>query len=218
MLKYIYISLFLFSFSVLFSQNDDKWQPARGFTLGINLVEPVTAIFSDERAGVSFLSRISFKNNLNFFAEAGFENISFKRERYDYDSNGSFFKVGIENDMLKKKDVGKNDNLLIGLLYGYAFQEQKVPYLFITNGYWDDYTGQFKTYTVNSHWLELTFGPRMELFTNFFVSWGFHLKVTVYRNNPDILDPYIIPGYGNGKNKINGAFSYNLEYLIPWKR
>ena len=217
MLRYTYISVLFFAFTAVCAQKAEEWQPTKGFTIGVNLVEPFTAIFNNERSGASFLSRVSFKNDIYFFGEVGFENISFKKERYNYDSNGSFFKIGAEKDMLKKKDAGKNDNLLIGLKYGYAFQEQGVSNLFITNGYWDDYYGRFRTYTVNSHWLELSFGPRMEMFKNFFVGWGFHIRATFYRNNPDIVDPYIIPGYGNGINKINGAFSFNVEYLIPWR-
>ena len=219
MLKYIFLfSFLLFPLFNIFGQNNEEWQPAKGITIGVNLVEPVTAIFNNERTGISFLSRVSFKNDIFFFGEVGFENISFKKERYNYDSNGSFLKIGMEKDMLKKKDIGKNDNLLIGLKYGYAFQEQGVSNLLIINGYWDDYTGRFRTYTVSSHYAELSFGPRMELFKNFFVGWSFHIRATFYRNNPDILDPYIIPGYGNGKNRFNGAFSYNVEYLIPWKK
>ena len=55
------------------------------------------------------------------------------------------------------------------------------------------------------------------MFKNFFISWGLHVRLTLYQYNPDIMAPYIVPGFGNGKNRINGSFSYNIEYLIPWK-
>lgn len=220
MLRFIYISILLFVYLSATGQNNEEWIPAQGFTLGVNMAVPFNSIFNDERKGFSILSRVTFKKDLYFFGEAGFENISFEREKYDYNANGSFFKVGMQKDLLKmkKKEVGKNDNLLVGLYYGYAFQEQSAPKFLIANGYWNDYTGKFGSYFVQSHWLELSLGPRAEMFTNFFLSWSLHIKFTLFRKNPDIIAPYIIPGYGNGNNNVNASFSYNIEYLIPWKK
>jgi len=221
MLRYIYlISILLFAFLAVSAQNKEEWTPAQGFTLGANLATPINSFFNNERKGFSLLSRVTFKENLYIFGEAGFENISFEREKYDYNANGSFFKVGMEWDLLKmkKKEFGKNDNLLTGIYYGYAFQEQGAPKYLIPNGYWNDYSGKFGNYFVQSHWFEVSLGPRAEIFTNFFLSWSLHIKFTVFRKNPNIIDPYIIPGYGNGNNNVNASFSYNIEYLIPWKK
>jgi len=221
MLKYIcLISILLFVYLTVTGQDKEEWTPAQGFTLGANMAVPFNSIFNNERKGFSILSRVTFRNNLYFFGEAGLENISFKRERYDYNANGSFFKVGIERDLLKmkKKEFGRNDNLLTGIYYGYAFQEQGAPKFLISNGYWNDYSGNFRNYFVQSHWLEISLGPRAEMFTNFFLSWSLHIKFTLFRKNPNIMDPYIIPGYGNGNNNVNASFSYNIEYLIPWKK
>jgi len=221
MLKYIYIiSILSFVCLAVTCQNKEEWIPAKGFTLGVNLVNPVNSIFDSERIGFSFFSRITYKNDLYFFGEAGFENISFEKETYSYNSNGSFFKIGMEKDLLKmkKKEVGRNDNLLIGVCYGYAFQEQGAPKFVIANSYWSDYQGKFGNYTVQTHWLDVAFGPRAEMFKNFFMSWCLNIKFTIYQKNPNIISPYVIPGFGNGNNKVNASFSYNIEYLIPWKK
>jgi hypothetical protein len=202
-------------------QDEDTWIPAKGFTLGVNMVAPINSIFNNERAGFSFLSRITtYKPRFYIFAEAGYENIDFKNKHYNYSSNGSFFKLGMEYDLLKmkKKVVGRNDNLLLGAFYGYALQQHSAPNYLIRNDYWDDYHGTFGNNTVNSHWLEISLGPRAEMFKNFFLSWSLHILFTVYQDKNGIMLPYLIPGYGNGNNKVNATFSYNIEYLIPWKK
>ncbi len=219
MLRYIFISLFLGAGIVAGAQvQKEKWQPSKGFTLGVNLAGPVNKAFDKSRSGISFLSRMSVKDQMIFLAEAGYENVSFSKKRYHYTSNGTFLKAGLEYDVFKEKEAGSNDNLLFGLHYGYALQEQSASYFIIENGYWDDYTGSIGTNTVNTHWIELTGGPRMELFKNFYMAWTFHLKVAIYRDNPNILAPYLIPGFGNGDNRLNAGFSYTMEYLIPWKK
>ena len=220
MLKYIYISVLTFLFLPVTGQNKETWIPAKGFTLGVNLAGPFNSLINREQTSFSVLTRITYKKDFYFFGEAGFENINFQRERYDYNSNGSFLKIGMEKDLLsmKKKEVGLNDNLLVGVFYGYAFQIQGAPKFLIKNDYWADYNGTFGNYTVNTHWFEVSLGPRAEMFKNFFISWSLHVLFTVYQNNNDIIAPYIIPGYGNGANKVNASFSYNIEYLIPWKK
>jgi hypothetical protein len=126
----------------------------------------------------------------------------------------------MEYDLLKikKKEVGRNDNLLVGAFYGYAVQQHSSPRYLIRNDYWNDFSGNFTKNTVNTHWLEVSLGPRAEMFKNFFLSWSLHILFTVYQNNNGLMDPYLIPGYGNGMNKVNASFSYNIEYLIPWKK
>ncbi len=219
MLRYIFISLFFVGLFPLKGQTETgKWEPSRGFSLGVNVSGPINRIFDKDRSGISFISRMSVKNQLIFLAEAGYENISFENSRYNYSSNGSFLKAGLEYDVFGEKELGSNDNLLFGLHYGFALQEHSSSQFVIENVYWGDYSGHKGAYTTSTHWIELSGGPRMELFKNFYMGWVFQIKVALYRNNPDILLPYLIPGFGNGDNSINAGFSYTLEYMIPWKK
>jgi len=219
MLRYIYTSLLFFIVSFGYSQEVVSWNEIpRGFTLGVNVAGPVYKLLDSDRSGISFLTRINIKEDLFFFGELGFENISFEKTAYSYDSNGSFLKVGAEIDMLPRKEAGSFDNLLIGLHYGFALHEQEASSFFIENGYWDDYSGSIASNTVNTHWVELSAGPRAEVFKNLYLSWNLHIRVSLTDNNNSILEPYIIPGFGSGDNRLNAGFSYVLEYLIPWNR
>lgn len=219
MLRYIFISIFIVNLVPLMGQEkSSNWEPAQGFTLGVNLAGPVNSFFNDETSGISFVSRMSIKKQLLFMAEAGYEKTSFEKSNYHYNSDGTFLKVGIEYDAFKEKEVGRNDNLLFGLHYGFAFQEQSCPQYVIENGYWGNYTGSLGSSSVNTHWIEVSAGPRMELFKNFYMAWAFRVRIALLRDYPNELSPYQVPGFGNGDNMVNLGFSYTVEYMIPWKK
>ncbi len=189
-----------------------------GFTLGFNLAGPFNSILDADRTAFSFITRLNLKENLFFRGEAGFENINFKKEAYHYESNGSFIKGGVEINAITKAEPTTNAQLLFGLHYGIALQKQNASTFIIENSYWKDYTGRIGSHTANHHWLELSGGPRIELFSNFYISWILQIRIITFKNNPEILRPYLIPGFGNGDTRLNGGFAYTLEYLIPWKK
>ncbi|MCA1744256.1 MAG: DUF6048 family protein [Bacteroidales bacterium] len=219
MLRYIFISTLIFlGVSAHAQLLEEAVETPRGFTLGVNLAGPINKLFDNDRTGISFFTRISIKEDLFFIGEAGFENVNFEKSAYHYDSNGTFVRLGAELDMLPKKEEGSFDNLLIGLQYGFALQEQVASHFLVENGYWDDYTGRMGANTINTHWIELSAGPRAELFKNFYLSWNLHIRVKVADNNTSLLEPYIVPGFGSGDNRLNAGFSYTLEYMIPWNR
>jgi hypothetical protein len=190
----------------------------QGITLGVNLAGPINKAFDNDRTGLSFISRVNIAKDYFLIGEVGYENISFKREHANYTSNGTFLKVGAEIDVMKKKEEWSNDNLMLGLHYGIGVQEHGASQFVIKNGYWNDYEGRVPSYFISTQWLEFSIGPRTEVFKNFYMAWNIHLRLAVLRDNSADLKPYIIPGFGNGDNRFNAAFSYTLEYMIPWKK
>ena len=219
MLRYIFISTLFFLCASAQSQLvQEVVNTPRGFTLGVNLSGPIKRLFDNDRTGISFLTRINIKENIFLIGEAGFENVNFEKTAYHYDSNGTFVRLGAEIDMLPEKEEGSFDNLLIGLQYGLALQEHVASHFFVENGYWEDFTGRMDANTINTHWVELSAGPRAELFKNFYLSWNIHIRVSVANSNTSLLEPYIVPGFGSGNKRLNAGFSYVLEYMITWNR
>jgi hypothetical protein len=189
----------------------------QGITVGVNLAGPFNSLMHGDRNGFSFVSRFNLAEDYFFVGEAGFEQISFEKDEYDYNSNGTFLKAGIEKDMLNNKR-SVVDNLLVGVQYGFAVQGQSASHFWINNGYWDDYEGSVGSETLTSHWFELSMGPRAEIFNNFYIGWKIQLRVSLLTTGEDVLKPYIVPGFGSGDSSFNAAFSYTLEYMIPWKK
>lgn len=225
MLRYIFFSVALFCPVMIYGQAKEEVRKAaenlpkapQGITIGVNLAGPFNSLMDGDRSGFSFVSRFNLAEDYFFMGEAGFEQISFEKEEYDYESNGTFLKAGIEKDMLNNMR-SVIDNLFIGFQYGFALQSQSASRFLANNGYWDDYEGSISSETLTSHWFELSTGPRTEIFKNFYIGWKIHLRVSLINTGQDVMKPYIVPGFGNGDNRVNAAFSYTLEYMIPWKK
>jgi len=192
-----------------------------GFTLGLNLEGPVYYFFDTDQVAFSAVTHIELSPDWFFRGEAGFENLTFstknRQERnYAYQSNGSFLKGGILYDFFSVDEAGNNDNVFIGLNYGFALQEHGSSRYIIENSYWDNFQGSSNNYVINTHWLEISAGPRTELMKNLYMGWTINLRIKMLQNNNQVLEPYSIPGYGKGDSNVNAGFSYVIEYFFPW--
>ena len=225
-LSFIFINLFLISYQTSSGQQrestklkEHREQP--GMTLGVNLEGPIGHFFDTDKSAFSVISHFKLPSNWFIRAEAGFENLTFSEENqqernYHYESNGSFLKLGILYDFFDVDEPGNNDNIFVGLNYGFAFQEHGSNSFIIENNYWDDYHGSLGKYVINNHWIEFLAGPRTELLKNLYMGWTLNLRVKITEDNSRVLEPFSIPGYGKGDNNITLGFSYSLEYFIPW--
>ena len=215
---FLFVSFFLCGLPVLNAQDINPMGSSRSISLGVNLAGVGNKIINEGHNVISFVSRFNLRETLFLFGEAGFENMDLSLERYNYNSNGSFLRLGVEFDVLDNARGTGNDNLLVGIKYGFALQEHGASSFTISNGYWDDYIGTISPYALTSHWLELSGGPRAEVFRNFFMSWKIHLRVLAASTNSGSLKPYNIPGFGNGTSRVSPGISYTLEYVFPWNR
>ena len=223
--SFIFISLF-FSGFLLNAQEALQLVPKEdegrlGMTVGVNLEGPIGRLFDSDKSAFSAITHIKFGQDWYFRGEVGFENLTFSPEswnerNYHYESNGSFLRAGILYDFFEVDEEGNNDNIFIGLNYGFALQEHGSDEFTIENGYWGDYHGSLRKYVLNTHWVELSFGPRTELLKNLYMGWSLNLRVKLFQDNSEVLQPYSIPGYGKGDNTVNFGFSYVIEYFIPW--
>ena len=190
----------------------------RGTELGIDISRFLVPVFDEDR----FALQANIRTNLGkrtFFAGAlGSENVSFNDKSYAYETTGIYAKAGIDYDIFIVEEEGNNDNVLIGFRYGYAVQEHESGSITIEDGYWnkDDFETSVSPYTFSTHWAEASVGLRSEVLNNFYMSWTISIKAKISTGNENKLEPYIVPGFGNGSNNFNLGFSYVLGYQIPW--
>ena len=224
-LSFIFISL-LFVPSLVQAQKDKKnntTPQVQGITVGFNFEGVVNRFFETDKTAFSAVTHLNLSPGWFFRGEAGFENLEFSDENaeernFSYESNGSFLKAGLLYDFFSVDEVGNNDNIFVGLNYGFALQEHRSGGYAIENGYWEDFHGSESAYVLNTHWLEVSAGPRTELLKNLYMGWTVNLKVKILQDNARKLQPYSVPGFGNGDNTVNVGFSYVIEYMIPWKK
>ncbi len=188
----------------------------RGTSLGVDLTRFIIPFVDDGRIAFEASLRTNYKKRAFLVAEAGYENVSFDDKSYVYSSDGIYARIGLDYDIFATEEAGINDNLLIGVRYGFAFQDHEADSYTITDDYWGDYTSSVSRYGVTTHWLEIIGGVRAEVLNNFYLSWLLRLKAKVYTSNSEVLEPYRVPGLGKSSQTFNLDFSYSMEYLIPW--
>lgn len=190
----------------------------QGISLGIDLSPFIMRIFNEERTGLAFVGRYGFGNRWYGAAEAGYENTKYKTDTYDYKSNGTFIRVGMDYDIWNSEDFPTNDNIFIGMRYDYAWQNHSCDKYTIVDDYWGNYESSVSNNSVNSHALEVLFGLRCEMLPNFYMGWSFRFKFLLASAHDEILDPYAIAGYGKYDSKAGMGFTYTLEYQIPFNK
>lgn len=215
MLRYLFINIALLWLIASLNAQEAR-QVNSAFAVGVDLSPFITKIFDGERAGFAFSGRYTLKEKWFIAGEAGYENTSFDKREFDYKSNGSFIRLGVDYNIFEVDEIGNNDNILFGLRYGYGWQEHSNTRFTIIDGYWGDYQSLMGTSQVNSHWVELVAGVRSEIFKNFYMGWSLRLRHLISSNYDGALAPYTVPGYGKYDNKTNLGFTYTLEYQIPF--
>jgi len=168
--------------------------------------------------GIAFIGRYGLKNKWWGNAEVGVQHTEFENKNYKYGSNGTFIKIGVDYDIFHSEDFPVNDNIFVGIRYGYAFQSHWADEFTIVDSYWGDYVGDVEKTTVNSHMLEAVFGIRCEMLKNFYMGWSFRCRFLVASAHDNTLDPYSVPGYGSYDSKAGIGFTYTLEYQIPFNK
>ncbi len=190
----------------------------QGLSLGIDLAPFITRLIKDERTGFAFIGRYGIKNRWFAAGEVGFEHIKYNKETYNYKSNGTFIRVGMDYDIFNSEDFPTNDNIFVGLRYAYAWQTHESERFTIIDSYWGDYEGSVGTTSVNSHSVDVVGGLRCEVLRNFYMGWTFRCRFLLASKHSDDLKPYAIAGYGTYDNKVAIGFTYTIEYQIPFNK
>ena len=200
----------------LYTKGQSTQPRSQGVAVGIDVLPIITRLYDDEHTGLAFTGRYKLKENWFISGEAGYEKTDFSKKEFDYNSDGTFIKAGFDYNLFEVEEAGNNDNILLGFRYGYGWQTHNSGRFTITDAYWGDYTGVLGSNSVNSHWIELTFGLRTEIIKNIYMGWSIRLKQLMTAQHKGILEPYAIPGFGKFDNKTNLGFTYTIEYQLPF--
>lgn len=215
--------LILTSFSLSFGQNnDDLYAPEeekeplvfKGIKVGVNVGRFTDFQFKPER--FSYEASFDFNLSNRYFGvlEAGHSEIDLEKDNYRYISDGSFIKVGMDFNMLKKYP---SDYLGMGVRIGRADFSHSASNILMDESPWTEpFAVDSKSY--NTYWLEISFGLKGELIKNVYFGWGAMMKIAVSGRKDGAFQPYDIPGFGNGSNTVNLGAKYYIYYQIPFNK
>jgi len=146
----------------------------------------------------------------------GYSDYSYSQYNYAYLSNGTFFKAGIDLNMLQPELSTGRYWAGVGIRYGLSLFSSETS-LFTHENYWGKINSSIGSAKSWGHYVELSPGFKAELFKNFSIGWSISLRKLLYPGLNKDLNPLYIPGYGSGKT-VSAGVSYFLSWNIPFKR
>jgi hypothetical protein len=212
---YIFISI------LLLIQNKSKAQDTiwvRGVRLGYAVSSlALPFINTNRKAAVEFSIDTEWKPGLFPTGELGFENDKFSNDNINYRSNSIYLRAGYDRNMLKPNHEKLKDMFFYGFRYGFSLVHQETLSYTMADSCWGSLSGSFPAKTLQHHWAEFGAGVRVAITSTIFMGFTGRVKLMLFRQK-DLNYPYIVPGFGNGANKMNFGFDYSLYFMLPLKK
>lgn len=149
--------------------------------------------------------------------EFGRNDVNYKTTTMNYSADGSYFRLGVDYNMLKYQHRLDRNIFFIGIRYAYSRYNQQADNVIIENE-WGEHETSFANEKLNHHWTEAIMGLRGEIFKNFFMGVSVRVKIKIAGTDYSNLTPYFVPGYGEAANGVNLGMSYSMFYAIPLKK
>jgi len=198
----------------------------RYISIGMDLTGPFKQLAFDRfRSDNEFSISFHCFKKFNLTSEFGFLNINENvtinesnelKSQYNYLASGKFVNLGFDYNIFKKNKPGERNMVFFGLRYGFSTLKHSASNIFIEDPYWGNSTNNnFPETTVTAQWIEVAGGLRVYLFKNVALGWSGRYRILTHSTNIGIVNPIIIPGFGNGGNTTVWGFNYSIYITIP---
>jgi hypothetical protein len=185
-----------------------------GPRFGIDLARFLYLLADPSERGAEVSADFEVYKNIYPVVELGYNSISESTELFDYASEGSYFRAGIDYNILPVKNRSVHHTITVGLRYGFSSFTHSSENVVIPS-YWGDYLPGPYENSLKGQWFEFVGGMKAEVIPNLFLGWSLRFKFLL---NPE-MDPYmvpeLVPGYGKGSEGRVMGFSYSFFYMIP---
>lgn len=123
---------------------------------------------------------------------------------------GGFGRIGMDLAVVKKG--ASENNMLVGLRFGGAYQNYDLTNVKLYSDYWGEQRINFYDQQRFDCWGEIVAGCQVQVYKGFQMGWYIRMKLLFTRNAKEgEVMPYYIPGLGFRKD-FNWGFNYYLAY------
>jgi hypothetical protein len=196
------------------TRQQNVWVPT-GLRLGADLLGPTIGLFDDSRSSYEFTADLDLRNFF-FVAEAGFATATEAGTTAQYNSQGTFFRVGPDVNFL-----GREDELTVfffGLRFAHAIYNETLTGI-IEDQTWGTIEIDQEQANGKSNWVEMNTGLKVRLWQGIFAGYTLRFKFSRFSNTGDQqFETYYVPGYGLAGHVNNWSFNYYIFYRFQWKK
>ena len=153
---------------------------------------------------------VRLKNRFYPTLELGYALAECGADGAQHKGHGGFARLGMDLAIVKKGET--ENNLLIGLRFGGAYQNYDLTNVQLQTDYWQSNSIDFYNQNRFDCWGEIVVGCQVYLWKGLHMGWYGRVKLLFTRNvaEEQVL-PYYVPGLGF-RNDFNWGFNYYIGY------
>ncbi len=220
-----------------------------GFSVDLDLMEPFFSVINSNRFGVNasvqadifrtvfpiFEMGYSTYEGASYYSypqetivQPGNENLPSENENYRYHVNGTYYKIGLDFNLLSK-NYTKNIIPLgyLGIRYCVSPLNYRIENFKINDSYWGETEYFNKKGSSVAQWAEFVAGVKTPVYKNFClgVSVQFKQFLVIKENQEEnntsrsskVVRSSFAPGFGEKENDVWG-FRYTISYFFPFTK
>ena len=186
----------------------------RSFEANYNILRLSQNLLSKHKTSQELQVELGIHKKYSLVADLGYAKTN-RGKTYDYESKGSYWRVGIDANM--SSDVESGNFIGMGLRYARANFEDRISYDQTTLDKNGNTLVQGLTYTnskLTSDWMELVFKMRVNVWKQFYTGYTLRYQFFNQLDGADNeLQTFDIPGYG----KTTQPNSFGFDYYLGWR-
>ena len=184
----------------------------QGISVKLDLGTPILEIARSAGKMQSYEAAVNVRLAKRFYPtlEAGYAIAEREVSDAFHKGQGAFGRLGMDLAVVKK-GVPEN-NLLVGLRLGGAYQDYDLTNVRLYSDYWGEQRLDFYDQKRFDCWGEFVAGCQVQVYKGFQMGWYLRMKLLFTRNAKEAeVMPYYVPGFGFRKD-FQWGFNYYLAY------
>ena len=205
--------------------NKDKILTINKLNLGLDLFKPIKSSSDGDNLNYEIVGDLQLTENLYLAGEYGIVDRIIEDENINFNSSGSFLRIGFNYNMFENW-VGMDNSIYLGLRYATSNFSNKIINYTVRNqdSYFSNLVeNDFQTIEysgLSGNWIEIVAGLKVETFKNVYLGFSLRLNKLLSDSEPDNFDTLFIPGFNKvtDENTFGSGFNYTLTYSIPLRK
>ena len=232
---YLFIISIWLSTNMLVSQTElnssdslvikDKILTINKLNIGLDLFKPIKSSSDGDNLNYEIVGDLQLTENLYLAGEYGIVDRIIEDENINFNSSGSFLRIGFNYNMFENW-IGMDNSIYLGLRYATSNFSNKIINYTVRNqdSYFSNLVdNDFQTIEysgLSGNWIEIIAGLKVETFKNVYLGFSLRLNKLLSDSEPDNFDTLFIPGFNKvtDDNTFGSGFNYTLTYSIPLRK
>ena len=200
----------------------DKLLNINKIRFGFDLLKPIASSSEGDNLNYEIVGDLQLTENIYLAGEYGSIDKLIEDENINFNSTGSFLRVGLDYNLFKNW-IGMDNSIYVGFRYGNSSFSNKILNYEVRNK--DSYFSnlvedEFQTIeysNLSGNWIEILLGIKVETFKNVYLGLSLRLNKLLSDEKPNNFGNLFIPGFNKvtDENTFGSGFNYTLTYSIP---